>query len=728
MSFKRTLIATCALSALCAGSAAAQQIALEEIVVTARKTEERLQEVPLSITAFSSRDLTERGLNDLTDVSNFTPGFQFEKFNRFGVQGGGSRPVIRGQSQILGEANASIFIDGIQYSDSILSFPFDIVDRVEVIKGPQAALFGRATFAGAVNIVTKKGTNDFENKISGRVAEYDDYEINLMSRGPIVEDKVFYMVHGRYYDKGGQYRNTVTGDKVGQEESINFNASLEFRPSDAFTAVLSGGYGEDNDGGASVTLQERTENNCFLDIARQYYCGEVVEQNEVELNSDLWPDGTFGLDKDVVRLSAKLEYDLDGLTITSNTGYFASNSRYGFDADFTGAVAPLGGGFNRIAVGSRDEWSTELLIQTSSEERLRGLAGVYYYKSRFDFREDRLNGSTNDSGEARVDNWAVFSKIDFDITERITASGELRYAEDKIGNDNPARVANPFVESTFKSWSPRFTVDWQVNDESLVYSSVAKGNKPGFINAAQGIPPEFLAASEEKSWNYEIGTKNTLLDGRMTLNAALYYIDWTNQQLTTNVILANGLPQSAVVNAGETKVEGFEIEMTNAFTDHFTGGFGYNLSDAKFKVFDDPEYGTFFGNPSVAGNQTPNSSKHQFNLFGRYSYPVADGIDAFLRGDFSYAERKYAQIFNLAHTGDQKLLNVKVGLEADDWLVTLFVNNVTDDRTPTSVVRYVDFQNFLPVGTSERTSGFVRGFQVPLADRRQFGVSASYNF
>src|SRR4029450_2611552 len=113
------------------------------------------------------------------------PGFSFERLNRYGVQGGVSRPVIRGMSNILGEGNASVFIDGIQYSDSILSFPFDAVERVEIIKGPQAALFGRATFAGAINLVTKKGTNTPDNRISLRAAEYGDYEANFLSRGAI---------------------------------------------------------------------------------------------------------------------------------------------------------------------------------------------------------------------------------------------------------------------------------------------------------------------------------------------------------------------------------------------------------------------------------------------------------------------------------------------------------------------------------------------------------------
>ncbi|MBP6298321.1 MAG: TonB-dependent receptor plug domain-containing protein, partial [Anaerolineae bacterium] len=172
---------------------------LEEVVVTARKQEERLQDVPLSVAAFTGKQLEERGARDMFDVTRFTPGYSFDKMNRYGVQGGVSRPVIRGMSNILGEGNAQVFIDGIPYSDSILSFPFDIVDRVEVIKGPQAALFGRSTFSGAINLITKKGNNVPEHSVSARYANYGDTEVNLLSRGPIVEDKLLYMAHGRYY-------------------------------------------------------------------------------------------------------------------------------------------------------------------------------------------------------------------------------------------------------------------------------------------------------------------------------------------------------------------------------------------------------------------------------------------------------------------------------------------------------------------------------------------------
>ncbi|NJO13028.1 MAG: TonB-dependent receptor plug domain-containing protein [Gammaproteobacteria bacterium] len=339
----RNTLAAAIAAILGAGPALAQTQGdvTEEVIVTARKVEERLQDVPLAISVFTAASLQETGARDLFDLTRMTPGFSFEKVNRYGVQGGVSRPVIRGMSNILGEGNASVFVDGILYSDSILSFPMDIVERVEVIKGPQAALFGRSTFAGAINFITKKGTNTPENKISLRAAEHSDYEGNFLSRGALVQDKLYYMVHGRYYTFDGMYRNSLDGRRVGDEESKNFNASLEYNPGGMFSAIVSAGITRDDDGHAAIALQERFANNCFLNVARQYYCGEVIEQDGAQLDI-AGLQGTDGIDRDSTRISAQLEWDFGAFKIVSSSGLFDTEQRYGYDSTYQGgtAIAP----------------------------------------------------------------------------------------------------------------------------------------------------------------------------------------------------------------------------------------------------------------------------------------------------------------------------------------------------------------------------------------------------
>ena len=711
-------------------STSVQSQELEEITVTARKLEENLQDVPIAITAFTSDQIAERGLGDVFDVSNFTPGFSFEKLNRFGVQGGGSRPVIRGMSQILGEANASIFVDGLQYNDSILSFPFDIVDRVEVIKGPQAALFGRATFAGAINLITKRGTNEFQNKLSIRAADYSEFETSFFSSGPMIEDKLFYMVNVRSYDFGGFYRNGIDGgDRIGDERSQNFDGSLEYKPSEAWNIRLAVGFGKDEDGAAAVTLQDRFSNNCFLNVARQYYCGEVVETPGSVQNLALF-GSNIGLDKDSKRTSMQIEYSTDTFTISSNTGYFAADQTYGYDVDLTANSTFAGGTFNRVAVSDRKEMSTELLIRSNTTSPLQWMVGTYIYRSRRDFREDRLNGSTVDQGEGRIDNEAFFGSLNYDFSDRLSGSLELRYAEDEVFNFNPgSRPTAPLIGNTFDSVSPRATLNWQVNDDSMVYGSYAVGNKPGFINANPLLAPNEIFADEEESDIIELGLKTVFGDGRYMLNVAVYYIDWQNQQLTSGTTLSDGRPVTIVVNAGETEVMGAEAEFTAAVSERLTVSAGLSVNNAEFQRFDDNEQGLFTpGQKSVAGNQTPNSARNQANVSARYEFPMSNNMMGYVRGDYSYSSKKYAQIFNYAHTGDQNLINLKAGVESENWTLSLFVNNVTDDRTPSTVIRFVDFANFLPVGTSERTSSFVRAFQYPLADKRQVGVAASYEF
>ncbi len=701
--------------------------AITEVVVTARKVEESLQDVPISISAFGAEQIREQGLRDMADISAFTPGFSFERQNRFGAQGGTSRPVIRGQSQILGESNVSVFIDGLQFSDSILSFPFDLVERVEVIKGPQAALFGRATFAGAINLVTKRPTNEFENQLTATVADYGQFESSFLSRGPLIEDRLFYMAHVRYYDFGGFYRNDLDGQRVGDENSRNFNGALEFRPTDDLTARLSMGFGRDDDGAVPTSLQRRFDNNCFLDVRQQYYCGEVRTDIPVTQNLDLFGDD-IGIDRTTRRVALMLEWATDNFTVTSNSGYTNVDQAYGYDVDLTANSTALGGNFNRIAVSDRTERSSELIVQSSADQRVRWLGGVYYYSSRRDFREDRLNGNTVDEGQSRVDNAAIFGSVSMDLTDALSASVELRYAEDKIGNNNPvARPDAPVFENRFRSTSPRLTLDWSISDDMMLYFSYARGNKPGFINANPLLPPEFVTADEEQSDNFELGVKSTFNDGRLVLNAAVYTIDWDKQQLTSNVVVDTG-PISIVTNAGRTRVNGFELELTNAFTDSFTGGIGFSYDDAQFRELDDPEAQALFGDPSVRGNQTPNSPKTQANVFGRYEFDLGAGLGAFVRADYSFTSRKYAQIFNLAHTGDRHLLNLRAGLQRDNWTVSAFVDNLTNDRTPSTVIRFLDFENPLPIGDSNRTSVFVRGFQVPKAPKRQIGLTATYSF
>lgn len=697
---------------------------LEELIVTARKTEEKLQETPLTVTALTARELEERGIEDLYEVSLATPGFQFEKLgNRYGAQNGGTRPVIRGMSSIGSEANVAMFVDGILYSNNILSFPMEIVERVEVIKGPQAALFGRSTFAGAINYITKKPTEELQSEVSARIAQYDDYEINALSRGPLITDKLYFMIHGRYYDFGGEFRNRPDNQRVGQEQSQGINAALEWRITENFRANFSAGYNEDDDGLAASALQDRFHNNCFLDTFRQYYCGVIKTGDYTDVDIAALK-GKEGLRRESGRLMAALEYDFGDFTLTSNSGFFSTKDEYGYDSDYISAGRS---GTNlRLEVRDREEWSTELRLASSGGQRVRWLGGVFYYERDLDAEQQRLSAlPTLDLGTTNVSNRAVFGSVAVDITDTFTTSLELRYAEDELVLHS---ADGNTYEATNSNLTPRLTLDWQVTPDSLIYGIVAKGNKPGDVNEDPRLPPELLEVDEEESWNYEVGVKNTLFEGRMTMNLAAFFIDWSKQQLTDTFIAPDGGSISYSVNVGRTEVRGLEYTMNIAFTDDFSAGFSYGLNDARFVQFTDAEAGALFGDPSVAGRHTPNTSKNEFTVFTRMDHWINSDVRAFFRTDFSYREGKYAQAYNLASTGDQKLLNMKVGAEWSRLALTLYVDNVTDDDTPSSVIRYLDNKNTLPIADSDRVSSVPRAFLYSLPSGRRVGLTARYNF
>jgi outer membrane receptor protein involved in Fe transport len=617
---------------------------------------------------------------------------------------------------------------------------------VEIVKGPQAALFGRSTFAGAINLVTKRGTNDFRNTISLRAAQNDDYEINLTSSGPLSEDKVFYFIHGRYYDYGGEYINELDGTDVGQEQSVGFNAALEFRPGENTTIIARAGYNEDDDGLPAQRVQDRFANNCFLDQARQYYCGAITEFESVVLAKEQLL-GEEGIRREVTRGSLSLEFDLggSGFVLTSNTGFVQSDYTFGNDQTNLGNPINFAGGiFVRVEESERDEWSTELRLESPQNRSFRYLFGTYLYE-RDRERIRRFPGTTTlitDFGKETVENTAFFAAAEFDLGEAWTARAELRSQSDEIGL---LTATGTQLTQKFDSTLPRVTLDYRMSENSMLYFIVAKGNKPGVFNTNPILPPSAAFADEEEAWNYEIGTKWDSADGRSRLNAAVFFIDWTNQQLT-NSILVGGVPISFISNAGKTEVKGFELEGTRLLTDKWElyGSIGYN--EAEFTENCDPVQGgeltgfdcvspTGIDGGNVAGNQTPNSPESQFALGTRYTLPLSSEMDLILRADYSYRSKVWAQVHNLAHSGDRQLLNLQAGISTDRWKITAFVDNVLDDLAPSTVVRFADLGN-LNIGPNPNpeqdnvpgTTSVERGFLVPLADGRRAGIRATFEF
>ena len=769
-----------------------EEMSLEEVIVTARKREENLQEVPLSVTAFNASTLQDYRMFSPEDIAGFTPGFSF--VNSFGRDS--DRPVVRGMSNILGSPNASFFIDGVYVPGTISSTELQMLERVEVIKGPQAALYGRATFSGAINYVTRRPTNELEGQVTVTVAEHDTTNTNAYVSGPLIEDKLYFYLGAGFSEYGGEYNNTISGDEVGGEETTTFTGKLLWTPNDAFEASLRVTTQKDDDDHIAMWLQGQEYNNCFdanasRPAARGYYCGTVNTSDEVTLRTDFFPNP--GIERDVMRTALNMDWELgNGWMISSITGYQESEtdrqidvSYGGYDAfSFFNAFYSPTGQFWRVQEEEEETFSQELRLSSSSDQRLRWSVGAYWYDSEFEQTvDDRINPLTSfevalDPAVSRqepnsfpekttVENFAIFGSVEFDFTESLTGTVEVRQATDEIESVFypylPGQVEESFSEE-FDSFTPRFTLTYLASDDLTVYGNIAKGTKPGGFNDS-GSPK--IAYDEEEAWNYEVGVKARILDGRGTWNSSIYMIDWTDQQLTFNAQRPDGSLTSFIDNVGETSVTGFETEVSMMITDNWDMTANYSYTNAEIDEYinidqailigcnpnADDYYDCIQANGSVEGNQTPRSPKHQASLRTMYSIQMGEG-EWFVGGDIRYEGSKFAQVHNFAETGSRTTVGAQAGYRTDRWEVSVWGKNLTDDDTAMDILRYIDTKEFVSAGgppcsvispafnPAANCGGFFawsgtnigggsiipRGFGITLPRGRQIGATIRFNF
>lgn len=464
---------------------------LEEIIVTARKTAENLSQAPISVSALGSRRITDLGLNSIDDFARQASGISFSQ--AFGRSS--DRPVIRGQSNVLAnvqfgvETGAAYFVDGIYYQGDLQSFDPEQLQRVEIIKGPQSALYGRNTYAGAINYITKDPTPEFSGAIRASAAEFGEYAVSASLSGPIFGDKLGFRAGGRFATYDGQYVNQLTGRKVGSEETRVGYLTLLARPTDDIRIRLRGEYSEQDDGPLALFLQGSAANNCspgfrsnafrqrspvpqvpFPNVPapfagtpgaannNQYFCGPIRAQPDgVRLNTDPVAtsfgvrDGTAfdGVENKQFNGSAIIDWDLggSGWVLSSLTGYRKLLNRFGTDSDHSDAffffsfgpppAATVEPTFANTTRKEVRDISQEVRIASPVAAPLRAMVGLYYYRQ--DFEQTDLTFAaplaglalgTDASQLGTIEDKAVFGLVAWEPVKGFTIQGEVRYQEE----------------------------------------------------------------------------------------------------------------------------------------------------------------------------------------------------------------------------------------------------------------------------------------------------------
>ncbi len=745
--------------------------AVNEIIVTARKRVESLQEAPVSVTAFTAESIARQGLANVRELANQVPGFNLQE--SFGRRD--ERPAVRGLTTIgtpdFGvESGTAIFVDGVFMNSDTTALGLSDLERVEFVRGPQSALYGRNAYAGAINLIAKTPGDEFEFDGLARYAENAEWETSARVAGPIIPGTLSGSLFVRHYEYGGEFINPADGEKLGDQETNSIAGALFFDTGAGLTIKTRVAYWEDKDGQLPRTQVERNEvtddfgANAFFSAdgvdRNTYFQGELpildMKPNETD---QIAPTVAPGMERETFIGTLRVDWDvLDGYTATLLAGYRSENRTLGselapnnltepcdagaglpaFNPDCTVAALNFLSRSDDISLSGLEfisgrkqeleEMSFEVRFASPQENRFRWMIGGFYYNIEI-VPFDTFAFRTANLGIRETDNWAVFGLGEFDITGRLTTTLELRYAEDKKD------VSGLFIdgENTFTSFNPKGTIKYDVTDEASVYASVAKGNKPGGFNdqsnmrAAIGDPnvvfltgEPFATFEEETSWVYEIGAKTAWFDHRLVLNVAGFYADIEDAQLTntyTAIVDGRGTGFSQVLNIDEMEVWGGEIEAQWAPVEDLFFTLGYAYVNPEFKKGGTIDQFNLFGDASVAGNKMPRVSQHEFNWSSEWRREIPDyEFDFFVNVNGSYDSKRYVQVHNLATFGEAMIINGRIGLETERYSLAFFAKNLTDEDA------YVDVQRFRDWVLGNRA------FNGTKRRGRQIGIEARVTF
>ncbi|MCB1623285.1 MAG: TonB-dependent receptor [Pseudomonadales bacterium] len=711
---------------------------LQEVIVSARKRDERLQDVPLTITAVTSDTIAAAGISNVAQLSSLTPGFHYEKEGSRQI----SQPRIRGMEINTANPtrqNASFFIDGVYMPGSIQSLDFSEFERVEVIKGPQSALFGRQTFGGAVNFVSKAPRNELEADASATLGSNYLREYSGSLSGAMIEDKLFGRVHIRSYNYGGKFRNALDGARLGEEESLSGSAVLTWMPTDAMRFDLRYTRQEDDDSLTPFLMVGAADLNCgpFFTGGFRFYCGAIPTTGQPALNTVVGPNALgikeFGFDRTGEMLSLKSAFHLAGHELSFTMAKYDEHNSAVNDLDFTGVPAAAS-----ATLQDFDNKSLELKLVSDGTQRLNYVAGLYWYDGRFDERVFSRAANLTDFPATlepdRVDteNVAAFASLSYALTDRLNASAEVRYQQEKITNTGGQGATRRELSATTNAWLPRVIIDFKATPDLMIYGVYSEGNKPQQFNAnIAGLPQAQrdyiqttygvgIALDEETLKNYEIGVKSSWLDRRATVNLAAFFMQW-NDQVTRRQVFRSptDLTQYNVVdNAGSTEIKGLELESHFAATEALKLDATFAYINAEYTDFNSVNVQQVFGDPQAAGKVAARFPKIQGSFAVSYTMSLPNDWDGTLRLDESYMGKRYSDEVNLAYADSFWRTNVRATAAKGPFTGTLYVENLTDDDGLLMVTRFRD----ITVPGNNFSFPYLR------SEGRKFGLTLRYKY
>ncbi|MFN2288778.1 MAG: TonB-dependent receptor [Chromatocurvus sp.] len=713
------------------GAPAKGATAIEEVIVTSRKREESIQDIPVSVSAMDLTQIERQGISSLEDVAKFTASLTWSE----GLSPWDSKPAIRGQTSVraASEPTTSIFVDGnLVPWRSGLNLQNLAIERIEVVKGPQSAMFGRGVLSGAVNYITRRPGDEFGGWVEAEAGQRGRRQLSGWLDLP-ASDALSFGVSGRWLDfEDGLFDNTLTGrDGVGAQEVKAGALSMLYDDGGNFRAYVRASYSDEYVGQPAYHTQPSNQ-QVGPSPFNVWYRGEVpVDEDLISHNCD----SCEGNKREVTWFTANLDWDVGAGTISSQSGFNRTEGIFDLDIDYMGlseADTPVGFLQNNLRqfIGRDiDTFSQELRYTSRQDRPVRWMVGLYYYDEQVDEEGASVLGTVltpDDIPKTEqtydISAYAAFGAVEWDVSEQLTAGLELRRSYEEQEVDFTFGGTPESLDDSWTAWLPRASLDYRVNDDLMLYAAIAAGTKPGGFNTALGagsveLPRELLPFDEELAVSYELGIKSEWLDRRLVFNAAVFYTDWEDVQV--NAVFVPPPPQVGQVgytaNAGKARVPGAEFDFAWRASASLDIRGGYSYTPARIK--DALETRLAGTDVDLSGyRRMPYSSDHNANLSATWTRDFGNQMSGFVQADARYRSTQYATIGELAETGDRTVVDLRVGVTTRHWDVTAAITNLFDDDTPLSVSPFVNPQTF------------ARNFIVYVPPQRLWNLRARYRF
>lgn len=734
-------IAACSLGLLWMGQAHADgAIAddgsqLKEVVVTAEKRPENVQDVPISITALSGVDLAESGAINTDDIAHLVPGLSISDVGSGFVsytyiRGGGTNQVDPGSDPSVAYYVDEVYITG----TAGLAFDLFDIDHVEVLKGPQGTLFGRNAASGAISVVTKQPSSTFSGGIDLEGGNYNNYSAQGFVTGPLTSDnRWLYRVSFNARTAGGYTENLATGRPVDDAHTFGGRVQLEYA-GDAFKFLLTAEGMRARDG---MTPQYAANGNwsTYLNPAA-IAALPALEPGAGEYRQ--YYDTPGYENQNLGAVTARLEWKTAIGTVTSISAY--RTSTYDRLADYDATIED---GISLLSHEVDQSFSQELRLAGGSGN-WHWIGGLYYYDAQTVANWLGTTGSAfslagvpwaalgvpipgafplsayeTDDGLITTHSEAVFGQATYDVTSRFSVMVGGRYLGDQKQDQRavlgivdealgiPGYSVDP--KASWRSFDPTASLNFKITPDVLTYFSYAQGFKSGGFQTL--VPPTATAAATvfapERVKSYELGLKSEWLDHRLLANLALFRSDITDQQ----ILVVYSALESLVNNAGATRDDGVDLSLAAKPTEHLTLDAKMTYQHARFLQYTDPATGR-----SYAGNAQLRSPDFSASYSAEYDFALAERGELALRGEYSYQTKEFFDNANTALPGMYQpaygLLNARLTFipAHGDWSISMWTRNLGN----TYYVRNVAI-------------GLPSGLAVP-GDPRTFGGSFDWKF